>query len=145
MQTVAMWVIGVAGLLEVAAAWWMVRALRAHQQLDGRVAHLADALSLLTETTEAGFKATAVEIGRLADAAPRAGAGSRVSANRRLAAARGRGISVEQIAASEKMSVGEVGLRLRLHEAAGSERKKAKAEHPKARRRPPTAAAVAQA
>jgi len=142
MQTAAMWVIGVAGLLEVAAAWWMVRALRAHQQLDGRMAHLADALSLLTETTEAGFKAAAAEIGRLADAAPRAGAAPRAAANRRVATARGRGRSVEQIAADEGMAVGEVGLRLRLHEAARAGQPCPKAERPKRRR---TAAAAAQA
>ena len=142
MQTLAMWVIGAVGLLELAAAWWMVRALRAHQQLDGRVGHLADALSLLTETTEAGFKAAAAEIGRLAETAPGSAGVVRGAANRRVAAARGRGRSAEQIAADEGMSVGEVGLRLRLHEAARGGQPAGKAEQPKPRRRRVAAAAA---
>jgi len=77
-------------------------------RFDQRLAHLTDALSLLTETAEIGFRANASEIGRLGERAA-----SNTATGRVLSAVR-RGRSVPQIAADEEMSEGEVRLRLHL-------------------------------
>lgn len=84
------------------------------RRFDQRLAHLSDALSLLTETAEAGFRANATEIGRLGERPFSERADSTTASGRLLRAVR-RGQSVPQIAADEQMSEGEV--RLRLHMA----------------------------
>lgn len=105
--------------------WRLARMMAGAARLEGRVAHFADALSLLTETTEAGFRAVAGELTRRhapepAEPRPRPSLA-------RLKAALKRGRSIAEIAAAEGMSEGEVRLRLHLARAAG--------ETPRGRRR----------
>jgi hypothetical protein len=79
--------------------------------LDERLTHLHAGLSLLTNTTEDGLRTIALEVARLAGAAetrPKAVA----TARERIAAAAVHGRSVQDIAASEQVSEGEVLLHL---------------------------------
>jgi hypothetical protein len=91
--------------------WRLTRVLASAARVEERVGHFGDALSLLTETTESGFRAVADELGRrrvdVPDFLQHKAATARVSAAAR------RGSSVTEIAAAEAVSEGEV--RLRLH------------------------------
>ena len=118
--TVLVIVVGAAlTLLSTVQAWLLWRLSRmvaASARLEEKVGHLGDALSILTETSEAGFKAIADELTRQslpAGPAPRA----KTPITRLKAAAR-RGTSIADIAAAEHMSEGEVRLRLHLAEHA---------------------------
>ena len=89
------------------------RQRRLIERLDDRLTHLHAGLSLLTNTTEDGLRGVALEVARLAGAAetkPKAV----VSARQRIASAAGHGRSVQDIAATEKVSEGEVLLHLLL-------------------------------
>jgi hypothetical protein len=89
------------------------RQRRMIERLDDRLTHLHAGLSLLTNTTEDGLRGVAMEVARLAGAAetkPKAV----VSARERIAAAAGHGRSVQDIAATEQVSEGEVLLHLLL-------------------------------
>ena len=89
------------------------RQRRLIERLDDRLTHLHAGLSLLTNTTEDGLRGVALEVARLAGAAetrPKAVA----SARQRIAHAAGHGRSVQDIAASEQVSEGEVLLHLLL-------------------------------
>jgi hypothetical protein len=90
--------------------WHTFVTRRAILALQNRVARQAEALALLTETSESGFAAMAQEMARLGTApeAPRAQVLRRVS----TAAARGR--SESELAAAEGMSEGELHLRMHL-------------------------------
>jgi hypothetical protein len=106
--------------------WRLSRMVAASARLEEKVGHLGDALSILTETSEAGFKAIADELTRQSVAAP-AAARSKTPITRLKAAAR-RGTSIADIAAAEHMSEGEVRLRLHLAEhAPAATRSRAKA------------------
>ncbi|MBI4264095.1 MAG: hypothetical protein HY657_06955 [Acidobacteria bacterium] len=112
--------------------WLHVRQQAAVHALDERIAHLLAGTTLLTDTVEDGLRGVAVEVVRLATvtegARPRAaGAGSpsHLLSNlmvdsldheleQRIAAAAYRGRSVQEIAAREQMSEGEVRMRLEL-------------------------------
>ena len=108
-----------ATLLVVGAIVWMhVQTQRAIERLDDRMAHLIAGVSLLTDTTEGALRDVAAEITRQAgvkEPAPRAR--TRAVAQRRVASAARRGRSVQDIAASEQVSEGEVRLRLQLDRA----------------------------
>jgi hypothetical protein len=106
---------GAAAVLAVqsALAVILVRALRRVHGLDARVAHLSDALTLLTETTETGFRAVAGEVERLTQRPARRD--SRAAAGRITKAAR-HGRTLQEIAAAERLSEGEVRLRLHMAE-----------------------------
>ena len=97
--------------------WRLSKMVAASARLEEKVGHLGDALSILTETSEAGFKAIADELTRRAVAAPAVPARSKTPITRIKAAAR-RGTSIAEIAAAEHMSEGEVRLRLHLAEHA---------------------------
>ena len=89
------------------------RQRRLIERLDDRLTHLHAGLSLLTNTTEDGLRGVALEVARLAGAAetkPKVVA----SARQRIAAAAGHGRSVQDIAANEQVSEGEVLLHLLL-------------------------------
>jgi hypothetical protein len=123
-STVLVIVVGTAlTLLSAVQAWLLWRLSRmvaASVRLEEKVGHLGDALSILTETSEAGFKAIADELTRRtlpAAATPR----SKTPIARIKAAAR-RGTSIADIAAAEHMSEGEVRLRLHLAEHAPAAR-----------------------
>jgi hypothetical protein len=128
--TLPLIVLGVAlTLLSGAQAWLLWRLSRmvaASARLEQKVGHLGDALSILTETSEAGFKAMADELTRRAVAAPTPASRSKTPIARLKAAAR-RGTSIADIAAAEHMSEGEVRLRLHLAEHAATSRKRTKA------------------
>ena len=100
--------------------WRLTRSLGGVTKLDEKFGHFADALSLLTETTESGFKAVAAELDRSAtrpnDGPAKAAIKKAMpvtSAAARISAAARRGRTVPEIAAAEELSEGEVRLRLR--------------------------------
>jgi hypothetical protein len=98
-------------LTAVVGLWLQRRKVR---NLDGRVAHLAAEMALLTDTLEGGLHDVAREVSRLgtqpsaAPVVPR----NRTAAQRRVRGAAKRGRSVRDIAAAEQMSEGEVRLML---------------------------------
>ena len=106
--------------------WRLSRMVAASARLEEKVSHLGDALSILTETSEAGFKAVADELTRRAVAAPMPAARSKTPIARLRAAVR-KGTSIADIAAAEHMSEGEVRLRLHLAEHAPASRARTKA------------------
>ena len=89
------------------------RQRRRVERLDERLTHLHAGLSLLTNTTEDGLRGVALEVARLAGAAETKPAAV-VSARQRIAAAAVHGRSVQDIAATEQVSEGEVLLHLLL-------------------------------
>lgn len=95
--------------------WRLSRMVAASARLEEKVGHLADALSILTETSEAGFKAIADELTRRAVGAPALAPRARTPLARIKAAVK-KGTSIAEIAAAEQMSEGEVRLRLHLSE-----------------------------
>jgi hypothetical protein len=100
----------ICGLAQLLLLWLLLSHRRTQAALETRLARQADALALLTETSEAGFAAVARELERGATTARPA---RRPSARRLTAAAR-KGRSLTEIAAAEQMSEGEVRLRLHL-------------------------------
>ena len=89
------------------------RQRRRIERLDERLTHLHAGLSLLTNTTEDGLRGVALEVARLAGAAATKPAAV-VSSRQRIAAAAVHGRSVQDIAATEQVSEGEVLLHLLL-------------------------------
>ena len=113
-------------LLSAVQAWLLFRLSRmvaASARLEEKVGHLGDALSILTETSEVGFKAIAEELTRRAVVAPAPASRAKTPIARLRAAAR-KGTSIAEIAAAENMSEGEVRLRLHLAEHAAGQRKR---------------------
>jgi hypothetical protein len=92
-------------------------------KLGDRIAHLAAGISLLTDTVEGGLRDVAQELERqgAVKVSPRPKA--RAATQRRVTTAARRGRSVRDIAAIEKMSEGEVRLRLQLANAAATREK----------------------
>jgi hypothetical protein len=108
------------GAAETAVLWSVARNLRRLDRVEGRLAHLSDALALLTETAEAGFRASAQEIARVAEITAPRPVVTATGATRRMTAASRRGKTLSDIAAEERMSEGEVNLRLHLAKAAST-------------------------
>jgi len=116
MQLVLMTVGGGMLLILGALVWMRVQHQSAVERLDDRIAHLLAGVSLLTDTTESALRDVATEINRLASSdtsRPR----PRAATQRRIAGAARRGTTVQDIAATEEMSEGEVRLRLQLDKA----------------------------
>jgi hypothetical protein len=93
--------------------WWLGRRLA---RLDARVAQLTAALALLTDTAEAGFESLTRMVSPPAAAAS-AAAPARArgtTRQRRVRSAANRGRSVNEIAAAEHVSEGEVRLMLQV-------------------------------
>ena len=111
--TTTMQVAGVASVLlvQLFLAWRLIVTTRALDRVQARMAHQGEALSLLTDTSENGFSAIARELDRLAT--PEAKPARRPS-TRRVATAARKGRTVADIAAEERVSEGEVRLRLGL-------------------------------
>lgn len=106
--------------LAAAGIWSWALHLRQQKRietLEGRVANLLAGLSLLTDTTESGLRDVTAEVARLSEGQGAARPRSRTSAARRIAGASRRGQSIQQIAAAEQMSEGEVKLRLSMNAA----------------------------
>ncbi len=99
---------------QIAVTVYLVRIIARTAHMDGRLSRLADALALLTETTESSFGVVAAQLERMSTPAPRRGAARTTTA--RVAGAARRGRSVGDIAAKEGVSEGEVRLRLHLAE-----------------------------
>lgn len=110
----------------VLVATRLVRALRHTVELEQRIARLQEGMNLLADTTETGFRQVAAEVERLSTVAvPVAPAPAARPTAARLRAATRRGRTVKEIAAAEKVSEGEVRLRLSLAEAGAAGRTRA--------------------
>ena len=111
----AMLVAGLPALLVLGAVIWVhVQQQAAIDRLDDRLAHLMAGTSLLTDTTEGALRDVAVEIGRLAATVEGARPPARAVTQRRIASASRRGRTIQDIAANEQVSEGEVRLHLQL-------------------------------
>jgi hypothetical protein len=127
--------------------WRLTRSLGGVQKLDEKLGHFGDAMSLLTETTEAGFKAVAAELDR-ATARPNDGPAKAAikkampapSTAARISAAARRGRTVPEIAAAEELSEGEVRLRLHMSKQAQTNAAASKAASTAAPAKAPVAA-----
>ncbi len=109
------YVIGGLALVALAEAVVIVRvsaALKALSRFGDRLAHLAAALELLTDTTEIGLANVATELDRTAP--QRTVRSSRGATARRITSAARHGQSIDDIAAAEALSHGEVRLHLEL-------------------------------
>ena len=109
--------LGLAVLAEAVAIWRMSLAMRGAARLNDRLSHFAEALALLTDTTEAGLANVAAELERTGRRRA-ARSVSRSAAAKRIITAARRGQDVDEIAAAEGMSQSEV--RLHLSMAPGS-------------------------
>ena len=103
----------VIGLLQTAVGGFLFRQQRALDRISSRMTNLIAGVSLLTDTTETGLRDVATEIGR-ASTASTARPRPRAATQRRIATAARRGQSVQEIAAAEQVSEGEVSLRLQI-------------------------------
>jgi DNA-binding NarL/FixJ family response regulator len=117
MQLVLMTVGGGMLLILGALVWMHVQHQSAVERLDDRIAHLLAGVSLLTDTTEGALRDVATEINRLAATSDTSRPRPRAATQRRIAGAASRGTTVQDIAATEEMSEGEVRLRLQLEKA----------------------------
>jgi hypothetical protein len=111
----------------VGALWYVVRGLRRLDRLETRLGHLTDALSLLTETSESGFRSTAVEIARIAERTASESVAASGTTTRRIARAVKKGRSTAEVAAEERLAEGEINLRLHLAKSAAARRMRTKA------------------
>lgn len=102
--------LAVISLVELFLLWRVARALGALERFEDRLAHFGGALTLLTETTESGFRSLAIELARTGKPS---GASSRGVTRRVMRAAR-QGRSPIEIAAREQIAESEVRLRLHL-------------------------------
>jgi hypothetical protein len=109
----------VVGTVWVLLLWRAVRAMRALGGLEARVARLTEAISLLAETTESGFRTVTGQLAVPA-AAPAAPARPRQTTTGRVTRASRRGLPAAEIAAAERVSEGEVQLRLHMAKAAAA-------------------------
>jgi hypothetical protein len=116
------------GVIQIGALWYVLRGLRRLDRLEARLGRLTDALSFLTETSEAGFRSTAVEIARIAERAEAPAAAASGATSRRIAKAAGKGRSTAEIASQERLSEGEISLRLHLARSAAARRLRAKGQ-----------------
>ena len=107
----------VVGVAQSVLSVKLIQQIGALRQVEARVEHLNDALALLTEATESGFRSTAVELQRVA--AVQRHSDDPLDVQRRLERAVSLGGSVAQIAGHEGLSEGEVRLRLHMAKTAG--------------------------
>ena len=102
----------VVSVVQIWLLWKLVRLMGHLGRFDERLTRCAQGLSLLVDTSEAGFAMLGSELGKLT-AAPQPQASSR-STTRRIVAAARRGRDVPDIAAREGLAEGEVRLRMLL-------------------------------
>jgi len=123
-----LWAVGVGTLAVVVGSAWVfvlwraVGLLRSLSGLEDRVARLTEALALLTDTTETGFRSLTEQIVLPVTVSPAPGARRAEQAIRtttsRVVRASKQGQTAIEIAAAEQVSEGEVRLRLNLAQAA---------------------------
>lgn len=118
-------------LLQAALTWSLLKALGTLAPMADKIGQFSEALSLLTETTETGFKATAHELQRVGVRTERRAESPSVATTSRVAAAAHRGRSLPDIAAKERISENEVRLRLNMSEQAKAAEKPARKSAPK--------------
>lgn len=106
--------IGVVIALECVLGGLYLLQRRRANELEGRLAGLTAAMTLLTDTMEGGLQDVAREVGRLGAASAVAAPRARAATQRRVRTAAKRGRHVTDIAATEQMSEGEVRLMLQL-------------------------------
>lgn len=107
-------------VVETGALIWLIRRVRSLQgfdRIEQRLTGLTDALSLLTETSEAGFRASASEIARLGAGLEAAQAAASRTRTRPGRAAVRAGAALRTTAA-DSASEGERRLRLKVEKAA---------------------------
>jgi hypothetical protein len=92
--------------------WRLVRMMSVMRGFDERLSRCTQGLSLLVDTSEAGFSMLGGELARLGATPPKKIAAK--STNRRIVNAARRGRAVPDIAAREGLSEGEVRLRMHL-------------------------------
>lgn len=109
--------IGAAVVVLGAVIWTHVQQQSAIDRLDDRVAHLMAGVSLLTDTTEGALRDVAIEIGRLAATSDTRRPETPAASRSRINGAARRGRTVQDIAANEQLSEGEVRLHLQLDQA----------------------------
>lgn len=90
------------------------RSVRKVSKIADRVANLGAALTLLTDTTEAGLASVAVELERVGTLKRSATTTTRRATSKRISTAAKNGRSLEEIAAIEALSESEVRLHLQL-------------------------------
>ncbi|HEY7790152.1 MAG TPA: hypothetical protein VIC33_06555 [Vicinamibacterales bacterium] len=112
----AMGVLGLICLVETLLLWRVARSLGSLERFEDRLAQFGGALTLLTETTESGFRSLAIELARTGKPGL---AGSRGVTRRVVRAAR-QGRSPLEIAAREELAESDVRLRLHLGETEAS-------------------------
>ncbi len=117
---------GAGAAIVIGAAWalmlWKtVRAMRAMAGLEARVARLTEAITLLADTTESGFRTVGDQLSAQAEPRPSTAANRpRRTTTGRVSRAARLGVPAAEIAAAEQVSEGEVQLRLHMAKAAGS-------------------------
>jgi hypothetical protein len=110
----APWALAAAGaVIALATVVGLGRQRSALVRLDERIGRLTAAVSLLTSTTEDGLRGVSAELGRLG-AAPASKPPAPTTLRQRVAVAAGHGRSVQDIAAAEQVTEGEVLLHLLL-------------------------------
>ena len=97
---------------QTAVLWSVWSMLRRPARTDDRLAHFAEALALLTDTTEAGLANVALELESTRRRTPRGT--SRAATAKRIATAVRKGRSIEDIVATEAISESEIRLHLRM-------------------------------
>jgi hypothetical protein len=94
--------------------WLIIRRLPTVARVDQRLTHIYTALSLLTDTTESGLRDTIAELERLSRTGMTPPPRRQAAVRRRVKSMASRGRTVREIAVSEGLAEGEVGLRLTL-------------------------------
>ncbi len=100
-------------LVQLLVVWRVSTRLRLVARVDERLSHFAEALALLTDTTEAGLSNIASEMEQASRRRVSRG-GSRIATAKRIVTAVRRGRSLEEIAASEALSESEIRLHLEM-------------------------------
>lgn len=105
--------LGGISLLQTGLLWRVSRRLGREARINERLSHFAEALALLTDTTEAGLSNVAAQLdSSSARRAPRAV--SRAATSKRIVTAARRGRSIGEIARSEAVSESEIRLHLEM-------------------------------
>ena len=105
---------------QTVALWRISRGMTGVARLGERMARFAEALALLTDTTEAGLANVANELEQ-AGRRRASRAANRASTARRISSASERGRSVEEIAALEALSESEIRLHLHMADLKGED------------------------
>jgi hypothetical protein len=111
--------LAVIALAEAVIIIRLSKALKAVSRFGERLAHLASAMELLTDTTEAGLTNVGIALER--SAPQRAARSTRGATAKRIAAAARVGRAIEDIAADESLSQSEVSLHLKMKSQPGEE------------------------